>query len=57
MSGIIGLVVLVLDIVAIVDIFRSARDTGKKILWTLLVIFLPVVGMIVYFIVGKKKAA
>ena len=55
MSGLIGLVVLVLDIVAIVDILKSATDTGKKVLWVLLVLILPVVGMILYFVIGKKK--
>lgn len=57
MSGLLGLVVLVLDIVAIVDIVKSAMDSGKKVLWILLVVLLPLIGMVLYFVIGKKKAA
>jgi hypothetical protein len=55
MGGLFGLVVLVLDIVAIVDCLKSSMDTGKKVLWTVLVLVLPLIGMILYFVIGKKK--
>ncbi|HPN73260.1 MAG TPA: PLD nuclease N-terminal domain-containing protein [Candidatus Omnitrophota bacterium] len=55
MGGLLGLVVLVLDIIAIVDIVKSSFDTGKKVLWLALVILLPVLGMVLYFLIGKKK--
>jgi|HubBroStandDraft_5_1064220.scaffolds.fasta_scaffold480620_2 hypothetical protein len=54
MYGLVGLVILVLDIIAIVDVLKSNDDTGKKLLWILLILFLPVVGMILYFLIGKK---
>ncbi len=57
MQGIIGLVVLVLAVIAILDIIKSAMPQGKKVLWILLVILLPVIGMVLYFVIGKKKAA
>lgn len=55
MGGLIGLIILVLDIVAIVDLFKSAKDMGKKVLWTILIIVLPLIGMVLYFVIGKKK--
>jgi len=55
MQGLLGLVILVLDIVAIVDLLKSAKDTGKKVLWFILILVLPVVGMVLYFVLGKKK--
>ena len=55
MKGILGLVVLILDIVAIVDCVKSSLDKGKKILWIILILVLPLIGMILYFLVGKKK--
>lgn len=55
MGALIGLVVLVLDIIAIVDAVKSSMDTGKKVLWIILVLVLPIAGMILYFLVGKKK--
>jgi len=54
MIGILGLLVLVLDIIAIVDVIKSSDDGEKKTLWILLILVLPVVGMILYFIMGKK---
>jgi hypothetical protein len=55
MHAIIGLIILVLDIIAIVDVVKSSMDTAKKILWIILVLILPVIGMILYFLTGKKK--
>ena len=55
MGALIGLVVLVLDIIAIVDTVKSSMDTGKKALWIILVLILPVIGMVLYFLIGQKK--
>ncbi|MCX5698029.1 MAG: PLD nuclease N-terminal domain-containing protein [Candidatus Omnitrophica bacterium] len=54
MGGILGLIVLVLDIIAIVDVLKSFTDTSKKALWIILILILPVVGMVLYFLIGKK---
>ena len=54
-GSILGLIVIVLDIIAIIDIVKSSFETGKKILWILLVVLLPLVGMILYFLIGEKK--
>jgi hypothetical protein len=54
MGGILGLIVLVLDIIAIIDTLKSSMDTGKKALWIILILVLPVIGMVLYFLVGKK---
>ena len=35
--GLFGLIVLVADVWAIVNILQSSADTGKKVLWTVLV--------------------
>jgi len=56
MGGLIGLVILVLDIIAIVDTLKSSMTTGKKALWIIIVLVLPLIGMILYFLIGKKKA-
>ena len=55
MNALLGLVILVLDIIAIVDAVKSSMDTGKKALWIILILVLPVVGMVLYFVIGKKK--
>lgn len=53
-GGIIGLIVLALDIYAIVKIFQSSASTGAKILWILLVLILPVIGLVIWFFAGPK---
>ncbi|MDX9702888.1 MAG: PLDc N-terminal domain-containing protein [Candidatus Auribacterota bacterium] len=55
MQGILGLIILVLDIIAILDCIKSNFDTGKKVLWIVLILLLPVIGLILYYLVGKKK--
>lgn len=54
-NGLWGLIVLVADIWAIVNIFQSGTTTGKKVLWTVLVILLPVLGFIIWFFAGPKS--
>lgn len=54
-SGILGLVVLVLDILAIVDCIRRPMDTSMKVLWVVLIILLPVIGLILYYLLGRGK--
>jgi hypothetical protein len=54
-GGLLGLIILVLDIIAIVQIVKSSKTTGNKILWLLLVILLPVIGLVLYFLIGNKK--
>ena len=54
MGGILGLLILVLDIIAIVDVLKSSMDTGKRALWIILILVLPVIGMVLYFLIGKK---
>jgi succinate dehydrogenase/fumarate reductase cytochrome b subunit len=53
-QGIGGLIVLIADIWAIVNIFQSSADTGKKVLWTFTVVVLPVLGFILWYFLGPK---
>ncbi len=55
MIGMVSLIVLILDIIAIVDILKSSAEAGNKLLWIILILILPVIGMILYFLLGKKK--
>lgn len=53
-SGVVGLIIFVLDIIAIVDVLKSGMDSVKKLVWILVILLLPVVGMIIYFLIGRK---
>ena len=53
-SGILGLLILIADIWAIVSIFQSSTTTGMKLLWIVIVILLPIIGLIAWFLAGPK---
>ena len=53
-NSLIGLLILAADIWAIVSVVQSAASTGKKVLWILLVLVLPVVGLILWFLLGPR---
>ena len=42
--GILGLIVLILDIYAVIKILGSGASTGAKVLWTLGILIFPVIG-------------
>ena len=53
--GILGLIVLILDIVAIVGIIQSGLAPLMKLVWIVVVLALPVIGMALWFIIGAKR--
>jgi succinate dehydrogenase/fumarate reductase cytochrome b subunit len=52
--GLWGLLVLIADVWAIVNIVQSGADTGKKVLWVVLVIVLPVLGFLLWLLLGPR---
>ena len=54
MSGLFGLVILVLDIFAGYNVVTSSVDTPKKIGWILLIVVLPVIGFIIWALAGPR---
>jgi hypothetical protein len=55
-GGLGSLIVLVADVWAIINIFQSSADTGNKVLWTVVVLVLPLLGFILWYIWGPKTA-
>jgi len=53
-GGLLGFIVLVLDIWAIISIIKSGATTGSQVLWVLLILLLPVVGLIIWWLAGPK---
>lgn len=53
-GGLVGLVILALDIWAILNIVKSGAESGMKILWVLLIVFLPVLGLIIWALAGPR---
>ncbi len=52
---ILGILALGLWIYAILDIVRgSLSGSGNKVLWLIVVIFFPILGALIYLLIGKK---
>lgn len=49
-----GILVLIADIWAIVNILQTGADTTKKVIWTVVVLLLPVLGFILWFFMGPR---
>jgi len=52
--GLFGLVVLVLDIWGILNVIGSRAAIGVRLLWILLIVILPVIGLIAWFVAGPR---
>lgn len=55
-SGIVGFIWLVVSVWAIVKTLGSSASTGRKVLWIVIILLLPVLGVIAWFFLGPKKA-
>ena len=53
-GGFFGLLVLVVNVWAIIRVVGSSASTGKKVLWVVLILLLPVLGVILWFLLGPK---
>ena len=54
---ILGLLVLILVIWAIFDIVKHEEFSDiEKLIWVLVVVFLNIIGVIVYYLAGRPKA-
>nr|WP_272891730.1 PLD nuclease N-terminal domain-containing protein [Stutzerimonas stutzeri] len=51
-----ALIVLVADIVAIIQVCRSRIEAGRKIIWSLVIVLVPVVGLIMWFLAAGRNA-
>jgi hypothetical protein len=53
---IICIIILILDILAIYEILMGRGETLHKILWTILILLFPVLGLILYYLLGRSRA-
>ncbi|MGY3437624.1 MULTISPECIES: PLDc N-terminal domain-containing protein [unclassified Marinovum] len=52
--GLFGLIILVIDIYAIYQVLSSGASTLSKLIWTLVILALPVLGFIAWLIAGPR---
>lgn len=53
-GGLLGLIWLVIVIWAVVKVAQSSASGLAKLLWILVLLFFPVVGLIIWFLLGPK---
>jgi hypothetical protein len=49
-----ALIILVLDIIAIVSVLGGTSSAGRKVLWVVVILFFPLIGVILYFLIGQS---
>jgi phospholipase D-like protein len=49
-----GVLVLIGDIWAIINILQSSASNEKKLLWVVVVVLLPLIGLILWFFLGPR---
>ena len=50
-----GVLILAGDIWAIINIFQSSVSNEKKLLWIIVVVLLPLLGLILWFFLGPRE--
>ncbi|HBM89236.1 MAG: PLDc N-terminal domain-containing protein [Parvibaculaceae bacterium] len=55
-GGLLGLIILIADIWAIVNVVSSGVPAINKVLWILIILLLPVIGLIIWLLAGPKSA-
>jgi hypothetical protein len=53
-GGVVGVLILVGDIWAIINILQSSVSNEKKLIWTIAVVLLPLLGLILWFFLGPR---
>lgn len=49
MLGILAIIVFILDLIVAFEVLNSCRSVCNKVLWILIILFLPILGMLLYF--------
>ena len=54
-NSVLGVLILIGDIWAIINIFQSSVSNEKKLIWIVAVVLLPVLGLILWFFLGPRN--
>lgn len=54
-GGLFGLIVLVLDVWAIVKIVGSSASTPSKVIWIVVILLLPLLGLVLWLLFGPRS--
>ena len=54
-NSLLGVLILVGDIWAIINIFQSSVSNEKKLIWIIAVALLPLLGLILWYFLGPRN--
>jgi len=54
-TGILGVLILAGDIWALLNVAQSAVSNEKKLVWILVVLLLPLLGLILWYFLGPRS--
>ena len=54
--SLVGTVILLLDIFAIASVLLGSSEVMRKVLWIAVILLLPLIGMVLYFLIGRSAA-
>jgi len=54
-GGLLGLLILIGDVWAIINILQSSVSNEKKLIWIIAVVLLPLLGLILWFFLGPRE--
>jgi len=55
-GGFFGLLVLIADVWAIINVIGSSSSNGAKVVWTILILLLPILGFIIWLVAGPRSS-
>ncbi len=53
--GLFGILVLIADIYALYNVITSSASTASKIIWSLVILLLPVLGFVAWLVAGPRS--
>ena len=53
--GLLGLACFIVWIWALVDILKNEFTANNKLIWLVLVVILPVLGVVLYYFIGREQ--
>lgn len=54
-TGILGFLIFIADIWAILNIIQSRETSTSKLLWIVLILFLPFIGLVIWWFAGPRE--
>lgn len=48
------IIVVVIDVLAILDVWQRESSNEKKLLWTVVILLLPVIGPLAWYLISRR---